>query len=355
MKSALLFCITSVLLLSFAACGLAATEVVLAKGDPTARIACMNPVWSPDGRSIAYVKIPYSERPGEPTILTSGKSLWIASLAGSSWKHRKLADDADWPVWSPDSKQIAVHQNGLAVINVATGKAKILVPDKGPVGEPGSELHYPLSWSPGGRYIHFETALYEGSRGGVYDVNAGKKANVTVGTEGVWISPAKLLSFAQAESDDPSQSFGRITDLTSGSYSTVLKNQAAMRPYAAQGSSSAWVWVTENAPKGEGIYRLDTKQGTLAKQVGVRASELYWPRDGKQFAFLAKFAMKAGEEAKTFLYVGNTKNWAFKIAAKGALTPGDSWHDRMKYASWSPNGTSIAFVTDTGDIRIVKL
>ncbi|MCX6374497.1 MAG: hypothetical protein NTU88_00405, partial [Armatimonadetes bacterium] len=157
-------------------------EVTIVSADAQAMIAYNNPVWSPDGRSLAYVSMPYQQSPNDSTGSDIGKSVYIATLAGGTCKKRLLMKDADWPVWSSDGAQIALNRGGLAIVNVSSGKSRTLLSDKRDPEQGLVALRYPASWSPGGRYL-----LYiDWQTGGcvtpmVLDTKTGKALSTQVG------------------------------------------------------------------------------------------------------------------------------------------------------------------------------
>ena len=293
-----------------------ADEIALVRATPD--IAYTNPVWSPDGKSMVYVSYPTG-----PELAT--RDTRIARLAGGQWKHKVLAKNADYPIWSPDGKKLAFYLGGLAVMDLASGKT----------GAKSAGKHYPFSWSPNGRYI-----LYSNDRSQTtmtMDTKAGKHLSFPVGVESVWMADGKLLTSVAGDL--------LVLDLATGKSRIVAKGIGARCPFIPKGASYAWVRISENPPHGKGIYRVDLKTGKLEKQVSMHAKSLYWSPDGKQFAFLADWALDARTPIQTCLYLGSTRNWEFKIAAKGA---GNA-------ASWSPDSKSIAYVTAEGDINILKL
>ena len=82
------------------------------------------PAWSPDGQSIAY----FSDESGQ-------YALHVRSQTGAGEvKKFPLANEATYyfrPVWSPDSKLIAFHDNkmNIRILDTTTGKAAVI--DKG--------------------------------------------------------------------------------------------------------------------------------------------------------------------------------------------------------------------------------
>jgi Tol biopolymer transport system component len=309
MRSTVLICI---LILISAIAMAAETTLVTA----TCEIVYTSPVWSPNGRSIAYIGVSEADQ---------SRSVYLATLAGV-WKTKPLVQGADYPVWSPDSARLAFNKGGLSVMDLVSGKS----------GVKNAVKPYPLGWSPNGRYILCSSNPQE-EAAAITDTKVGKTLQTAVGVESVWMADGKLLTSVGGDL--------QIVDPATGKSSVVAGGINAKRPFIPKGASYAWVWISENPPHGKGIYRVDLKTGKLEKQVAMHAKSLYFSPDGTQFAFLADWALDARTPIQTCLYMGSTFNWEFKIAAKGA---GEG-------ASWSPDSKSIAYATAEGNINILKL
>lgn len=76
--------------------------------------------WSPDGTTIAYGA---NRAAGDPV-----KDLWLVQSDGSA--PRRVADNADRPVWSPDGRQILFQAGSLSVVR-ADGSAGRELPIEG--------------------------------------------------------------------------------------------------------------------------------------------------------------------------------------------------------------------------------
>ena len=306
MRSTALICIL-VLLSALSA----AAATVLMQASPG--VAYTNPVWSPNGRSIAYVGVSEADQ---------SRSVYLATLGGV-WKTKPLIQNADSPVWSPDGKKLAFSLGGLAVMDLATGKS----------GVKRAGQYYPLSWSPNGSYLLYT----DEATAAAMDMKTGKHLPLPATTDSGWMADGKLLTSVGGDL--------QIVDPAAGKSSVVACGINAKRPFIPKKASYAWVWIAENAAHGEGIYRVDLKTGKLEKQIAMHAKSLYFSPDGQQFAFLADWALNAQTEKQICLYLGSTRNWEFKIAAKGA---GEG-------ASWSPDSQSIAYSTADGSISILRL
>ena len=157
-----------------------------------------SPIWSPDGRSIAY----FSDESGE-------YELHIRDQEGKGepkkWKPAG-AGFYETPVWSPDSKKIAYVDNARALywIDVATGAAKKVSADHfyGPV-----KTLRP-AWSPDSRWLAYavnNAALMQ--RVYVYSVEQDKSFPVTDGlsdaAEPVFDRSGKYLYFFASTTAGP--------------------------------------------------------------------------------------------------------------------------------------------------------
>lgn len=157
-----------------------------------------DPVWSPDGRSIAFTRYP-------------GGQLWVVRPDGSGL--RQLTDPPEGisdvsATWSPDSGRLAVQRldaedaSSLYVIDVADGTATSIVGhDLDPVG--------PV-WSPDGRWIAFFSPPGGGGTGSIYVVRpdgTGLRRLAPAARPGIaWSPDGAGLAYvgpAEPESEDP--------------------------------------------------------------------------------------------------------------------------------------------------------
>jgi tricorn protease len=114
-----------------------------------------SPAWSPDGQSIAY----FSDESGLYSLHVAPQTGTVIAGAAAVKKF-PLAPDAAYyfdPVWSPDSKRIAFHDNRqrLYMLDATTGKLTTLVePDSnGGVGFGGGEGD--VSWSSDSKWLAY--------------------------------------------------------------------------------------------------------------------------------------------------------------------------------------------------------
>jgi dipeptidyl aminopeptidase/acylaminoacyl peptidase len=67
-----------------------------------------SPRWSPDGKWLVFVRTPEAASPAGPSARPPASQLYMLPMSGGeSWKFTDLPREAGGPVWSPDGKSIA--------------------------------------------------------------------------------------------------------------------------------------------------------------------------------------------------------------------------------------------------------
>ncbi|MDF1505232.1 S41 family peptidase [Roseisolibacter sp. H3M3-2] len=148
------------------------------------------PVWSPDGRSVAY----FSDRSGE-------YRLYIAPQEGIGQPREITLPEPSRPyapAWSPDGRRIAFQDSHLRlwVVDVASGNAKVA--DTDPYFS-GSRSIVPV-WSPDSRWVAYPKRLPSLMRAiFLYDAQGGQVRQITDGladaTQPAWDASGKYLWF----------------------------------------------------------------------------------------------------------------------------------------------------------------
>jgi tricorn protease len=138
------------------------------------------PVWSPDGKSVAY----FSDRSGE-------YRLYIADQEGLAAPREIVLPEPSHPytpAWSPDGRHIAFHDTHFRLWLVDVGSGKASVADNDPYFN-GERALIPV-WSPDSRFIAYPRRLPSLYRAiFAYDVQTGQKHQLTDGLADA-ISPA---------------------------------------------------------------------------------------------------------------------------------------------------------------------
>jgi eukaryotic-like serine/threonine-protein kinase len=133
------------------------------------------PRWSPDGKTIAFIRRP-ANKP-ESVATGASASLWLMSPDGAN--PRKLIENAGNPFWMPSGRAIGFgsvvngNQNQINIYDVSTGNARQLT------NEPGVVPIY--AFSPDGKWL-----IYQSNPNGNIDLRAipveGGESRIVVGT-----------------------------------------------------------------------------------------------------------------------------------------------------------------------------
>ena len=294
---------------------------------PPGRPEVRTPVWSPDGRRIAY----FSRRDGN-------KDLYVVSADGSG--QRRLARDASLATlaWSPDGRKIAFESvrdgtTGVYVVNAdGSGQRRLARNGDAP------------AWSPDGRKI----AFVSGARIYVMNADGSEHRPLTKpGTVGrtptlAWSPDGRKLAFLRcrlrrllllALCREQRRERTAEPDVEAGCRQVSWRGPASDPAWSPDGRKVAFVRL--NASIGTPIYVVKASGGGLRnltpKPAGTHAAPA-WSPDGRKIAFTSE------RDGNSEVYVMNANG-----SGQRNLTR-DPGYDADP--TWSPDGRKIAFVSN---------
>ena len=197
------------------------------KGDPrnltnTPGVMERDPAWSPDGKWIAY----FSEESGE-------YALHLRDQKGEG-EVKKIALPPTFytaPIWSPDSKKIALTDKKLQLWYLEIDKGQPVKVDSNPIGLNDDVVD--AVWSPDSRWLTYAKQLPNLLRAVfVYSLESGKASQVTDGMSDArypaFDRNGKYLYFTASTNLGPSISFADLSGIanqpTRSVYAVVLRN-----------------------------------------------------------------------------------------------------------------------------------
>lgn len=330
---------------------------------------------SPDGQWVAYL-----------SDVASGfeiNALYVVPIDGSSapkQASRVLSTGLNRSVkdfqWSPDSTQLvytanldgnpSFFANEVFLVNRdGSGEIKI----NGSIGSPASvEVRNP-QWSPNGRYILQEVAIFSGSTArtnpyalNIYDANAGTPNSTRL----VNAAGNDNVTIRNVHWSPDSTRFSYTTDLQANKFNVFVTNV----------SGSSTVQVTDNgdfssdsrwSPDGSRLAYLDHPSAQMPSDLVVslatagaadtvlvsvspdnrRVTDFEWSPDGQRIAY------RANQNADNIfeLFVINADGSGPATQVSGTLIASG---DAFEFA-WSADGNSIAYLADQRSDTVIDL
>src|SRR5262245_8094204 len=313
-------------LLATPAFGIGERLLALIEGAP-ARPEVQSPVWSPDGRRIAFVN------------RRDGRALYVMNADGSGLRIVARVQRLATPAWSPDGRRIVFQGWGdgeVYVVN-ADGSGQRTLARRGSAP----------AWSPDGRRIAFVIT------GKLYVVNAdgsGHRALRRLGRGGGGASLAwspdgrKLLLVVEATSAPGCGYCWRLWVLNAdgSGLRDLTRNLGSSRGFGAWPASDA-VWSPDGRKiafvrlnTGHGVYVVNADGSGMRKLTPKPKGAVYaapaWSPDGRKIAFASE------RDGNSEIYLMNADGSGQRSLTSDLAYDGDP--------SWSPDGRKITFVSN---------
>jgi TolB protein len=274
------------------------------------RASDTEPVWSPDGKKIAFI----SDRDGTANVFLMNAD---GSKVEQLTREKSLCT---WPRWSPDGKRIAFVNgkdgvDNIYVVEVAGGKVTQLTSESVASRQP--------AWSPDGKkltYSHYILGPYE-----TYIMNADGtgKANLSNGggLDAAWSPDGKKIAFTSIRTGAGFRLY--VMDPDGGNVKELSKNDNGIgNVFPSWSPDGKWIAFTDIA---DGILQIavvgaDGKDYKVLTKTGSNAFAR-WSADGKKIAFIRS---EAGQPAALWTCDPNGDNQ--KEALRGASS--GSWRQR---------------------------
>ena len=226
---------------------------------PTRGLQEDNPVWSPDGRHLAF----------EGWTIPGGANIGIYTMSANGSHRRRLAAGRT-PQWSPDGRRIAYEGKGIDVMNADGSGKKHLASGSGPF------------WSPDGKQIAFTRS------NGVYIVNSGgggeRRLTRTGDNEvGAW-APGDKIVFAHSAINSPRPRSGIYVINADGSGLRIVEATSDYDTPNIGGWSRDGKLIVYAT--GHGISTWQVSDGSIRRlQRRSADGNPTWSPDGRQIAF----------------------------------------------------------------------
>jgi TolB protein len=286
---------------------------------PPGRPDVRHPVWSPDGRKLAFVGLRAS---------TTG--VYVVNADGGG--QRRLARQARLPAWSPDGRKIAFESGRNGTTGVYAVNA-----DGG--GERRLARHGWLpAWSPDGRKI----AFFSGN-GKIYVMNADGSEHLALTKPQpgrmrslAWSPDGRKLAYLNA--CHPGCLNLYVVRSDGSGLRNLTSKLAAGGHFGDPGPASDPAW----SPDGQklafvrhGVYVVNADGSGLRnltpKPVGAYADHA-WSPDGRKLAFVG------ARDGNSEVYIMNADGSGRRALTRNSAYDADP--------AWSPDGRKIAFVSN---------
>ena len=254
------------------------------------------PRWSPDGRTIAYVRFDPGCKSGPPAC-HGAVQLWLVRPA--TGLPRLLSDDAHSPAWAPDSRRLAFPTEvdgaaGLARLTVSSADGSVRA-----TFEPTRSIDS-LSWSPDGGTLFYSTNATSFPQFGDGDIHAvdpatGRDRVVAAGIDPKSSADGRFLSFTHLDGKRGADLDGRRATLVvvhEGKPHVVLSRRHFSYFFAHAWSRRGHLLAcaTTNSYGQSRIFVYDPDRPKLLRAVTGWSygpvPSIAWSRDGRRLLFV---------------------------------------------------------------------
>ncbi len=318
-----------------------------------------NPVWSPDGSSIAFLR-----------KLNVGNQFGIMLMPALGGRERKLAEVSigetgyfysPYLAWAPDSQSLIVTDHasagrptGLFLVSVRTGeKHQLTFPPSGVIGD-----HCPAV-SPDGKTLAFRRAHAEGNwRGTIYllglDIDGRARGEPREVVLAPWVAtPSEVFNWSCVAWTADSRKLVFVHDLGLWTQPLLPEDRNPARGQAVMavetGAGLNFITSSLTSPRlayalrnggGQSIWRMQiperhTKGGPPERMFASTREEFaqqYSP-DGKKVAFESKRG-------------GNLEIWVCESDGQGCAQLTTMGSSATGVPTWSPDGKQLAFYSN---------